>query len=137
MKIDRATSARASTLRRSDRSGGVKSGDFAKALAEEASPLVVADESGSVGPIDGILAIQEIPDALAHRNREFQRGEALLDQLGELRMDLLSGNLPKVRLERIAMMVAAKRGQIDDPRLIEILNEIEVRAVVELAKLGK
>ena len=33
--------------------------------------------------------------------------------------------------------MAAKRGQVDDPALAEILDEIEVRAAVELAKLGR
>ena len=40
-------------------------------------------------------------------------------------------------VERLASVAAAKRGQVDDPRLVEILNEIEVRAAVELAKLGR
>ena len=34
-------------------------------------------------------------------------------------------------------MVAAKRGQVDDPGLVRVLDEIEVRAAVELAKLGR
>jgi hypothetical protein len=33
-------------------------------------------------------------------------------------------------------MVRARREQLDDPKLIAILDEIELRAAVELAKLS-
>jgi hypothetical protein len=36
----------------------------------------------------------------------------------------------------LAQLVRARRDQVDDPRLIAILDEIELRAAVELAKLA-
>lgn len=41
------------------------------------------------------------------------------------------------RLEALAQLIRAKREQVDDPRLDEILGEIELRAAVELAKLDR
>jgi hypothetical protein len=41
------------------------------------------------------------------------------------------------KLEQLATLVRAKREQIDDPKLLAILDEIELRAAVELAKLSR
>jgi hypothetical protein len=39
-------------------------------------------------------------------------------------------------LVALARALRDQRAQIDDPQLIEVLDEIELRAAVELAKLG-
>jgi len=70
------------------------------------------------------------------RQRAIQRGDAMLDELEELRLGLLLGSIPKARLEQLAQMVRARREQLDDPKLIAILDDIELRAAVELAKLS-
>ena len=61
----------------------------------------------------------------------------LLDELDQLRLDLLTGTLPRARLERLAALSAAQRERIDDPRLAQIIEEIELRVAVELAKLDQ
>jgi hypothetical protein len=43
--------------------------------------------------------------------------------------------LPISTIERLEKLVASERAHTTDPALNEILNEIEVRAAVELAKL--
>ena len=50
---------------------------------------------------------------------------------------LLTGSLPRATLERLGARIEAKRHRVDDPGLIQILDEIELRAAVELAKLGR
>jgi len=45
--------------------------------------------------------------------------------------------VPRADLERIAASVEQKRAQTDDPVLESILDEIELRAKVELAKLER
>ena len=52
-------------------------------------------------------------------------------------MGLLEGRPPLVGIERLSALVAAKRGQIEDPRMDAILGEIELRVAVEPAKLGR
>jgi len=59
----------------------------------------------------------------------------MLDELEQIRLGLLLGQIPRARLEQLAQMVRARREQLDDPKLIAILDEIELRAAVELAKL--
>jgi hypothetical protein len=50
---------------------------------------------------------------------------------------LLLGTIPASRLESLAQQIRAKREQVSDPRLDQILDDIELRAAVELAKLGQ
>lgn len=47
------------------------------------------------------------------------------------------GTLPRERLDRLTRLLAERRGEIDDPRLAALIDEIELRAAVELAKLER
>ncbi len=93
-----------------------------------------ASATGGIGSLGALLAVQEVPDASEERRRARERGTALLDQLEQIRIALLSGRLPRTVLEQLSAMVAARRGQVSDPQLSAILDEIELRAAVELAK---
>ena len=116
-------------------------GDFARTLREESSAGVPGSIGGPVGlgGLTAVLAVQESPDQMARRARQRARERAgnVLDQLEEIRLGLLLGTIPASRLEGLAQLVRAKREQVSDPRLDELLDEIELRAAVELAKLGR
>ena len=66
-----------------------------------------------------------------------KRGQTLLEKLEEIRDGLLMGYISRDRLIEISRQVKDNRYQSDDPRLQEILSEIELRVEVELAKLMK
>ena len=83
------------------------------------------------------MTIQEVADPTTGRSRGVRRGFDLLDQLDRLRRAIMLGSLSRAQIERLTDLVAARRDQVDDPALAELLNEIEVRAAVELAKLGR
>jgi hypothetical protein len=85
--------------------------------------------------VDGLLSIQEMPDALVGRRRAIMRGDGLLDRLEDLRLGLLAGVLPRDRLDELSRLARTARQSVDDPRLAAILDEIDLRAAVELAKL--
>ncbi len=86
--------------------------------------------------IDALLALQEVPvDGGGRRLRPGERGNAVLDQLDHLRIGLLMGFIPRERLAELSRLAQGLRSQATDPRLAEILGEIELRARVELAKL--
>lgn len=139
MKIDRLSRFGTPAAKRNERSGAAKSGDFAKALGVGGEPPAVAAVGGgpSLAPVDALLALQEVVDDPGGRNRGRRYGEDLLEHLDGLHIGLLSGRMSLDTLERLSTVVAAKRDQVDDPRLAQILDEIEVRAAVELAKLGR
>jgi hypothetical protein len=139
MKIDRLSSFGTSTARRSERNGSTKSGGFARALSlgDDAPPVSAIGGGAALAPVDSLLALQEVSDDPGGRNRGRRHGEALLERLDDLHLGLLSGRMSLDALERLSVMVAAKRDTVGDPRLSQILDEIEVRAAVELAKLGR
>ncbi len=139
MKIDRLSTIGTSAARRNQRNGSTESGAFAKALAvgAEAPPVSPVSGGAALAPVDALLALQEVSDDPGGRNRGRRHGEALLDHLDDLRLGLLSGRMSLGALERLSAMVTSKRDQVDDPRLTQILEEIEIRAAVELAKLGR
>ncbi len=139
MKIDRFSSIGTPSSRRGERRGSAKPGGFSKVLAADAEALPASTVSGgaALGPVDALLTLQEVSEDPGGRYRGRRRGEALLDQLDELRLGLLVGSLPLATVERLAAVAEAKRGQVDDPQLARVLDEIEIRAAVELAKLGR
>jgi len=50
---------------------------------------------------------------------------------------LLDGSISEESLGNLSKLVRAKRENVDDPQLMEVLDEIELRAEVELAKLER
>jgi hypothetical protein len=139
MKIDRVSTIGTPSSRRSERRGAAKSGGFSQVLAADAEvpPASTVSGGAALGPVDALLALQEVSEDPGGRHRGRRRGEALLDQLDELRLGLLAGSLPLATVERLAAVVEARRGQVDDPQLARVLDDIEIRAAVELAKLGR
>jgi len=53
-----------------------------------------------------------------------------------VRVGLLTGRVPKATRERLVTQIAQRRSTGGDPRLGQLLDEIELRARVELAKLA-
>ena len=99
----------------------------------ESTPEVA--EKLRMNAVDGLFQLQEVPDALAQRRRAVQRGNTLLDRLDDLRLALLAGSLSPGQLSELQRAVSSERGLVDDPRLLSVLDEIDLRARVELAKL--
>jgi len=135
MRIEWTPPVRRTTGRSNDRAEAASGEKFAAALQGEA-PAAPATAAPSQSPLDALLSIQELPDALAGRRRAVQRGESLLDKLEDLRLSLLAGVIPRQRLEELALLAQSARQTVDDPRLGEVLAEIDLRVAVELAKLA-
>ena len=57
--------------------------------------------------------------------------------MNDLQLALLTGRLSLDRLERLHALLAEKADISEDPRLAGVIEEIELRAAVELAKLGR
>lgn len=137
MKVDGSNPLRGPTSGRPARS--VSGGGFAQALEGLSGGAAETSRAGgaaAVGRLDALLAMQEVDDRAARRSQAKRRGEALLDQLDGLRRDLLMGAVPRDRLAAIARRIREQRAAVDDPTLAAILDEIDLRAQVELAKLG-
>ena len=136
-KIDGLGNVRTTApIKRTAKSGASSGASFAKHLGE-------GEETGATGGvaatnnISGILGIQEVDDALERAAKGKLRAEDILDCLEDLRLELLSGEISQENLLKLTRIVSTRRAQIKDPRLTEILDAIDLRAQVELAKYEK
>ena len=59
----------------------------------------------------------------------------MLDVLDDIKVGLLGGELTMSDLDRLRRAVRDERAHTDDPNLEAVLDEIELRAAVEVAKL--
>jgi hypothetical protein len=96
-----------------------------------------APSAAALGPLPGMLALQEVRPQGESARRAIRRGKALLDTLGELQAALLDDAGPMVIAERLRSEIEGQREHDDDPALKDILDAIELRALVELAKLDR
>jgi len=138
MKIERSSLHGPTPTRRKDKADGSSAG-FAESLSGGGSSGSAqgSGRTGGVSNLDSLLALQEVPDATAGRSKARQRGERLLQRLEELRDGLLHGRMAPDAIRRLADETESARAEVDDPQLAEILDEIDLRAQVELAKLRR
>jgi hypothetical protein len=85
--------------------------------------------------VEALLTLQDVGGPLERRRRAVGRAGRLLDALDDIKLALLDGQLREDDLERLERAIRDQRAATDDPRLEELLNEIETRAAVELAKI--
>jgi hypothetical protein len=81
-----------------------------------------------------VLAAQAAQDAAGERRRALTRGRSLLDELDLIRIGLLDGALPVATIRRLNGLLQTDRASLADAKLKAVLDEIELRAAVELAK---
>jgi hypothetical protein len=103
--------------------------------ASEASGLGGASGVARVSSLDALIALQEVGGPLERRRRAASRGGRLLDALEALKVGLLEGQVTMTTAEQLGRAAREQRELTDDPRLEGVLDEIETRAAVELAKL--
>jgi hypothetical protein len=116
-------------------SGDGSFGDMLETGRTEQAATTAASQS--IAGIDTLLALQgaESPAERATRGRMKKRADGLLTELDKIRMALLTGNLTVGHVIDIADVVAQHRERIMDPGLTAILDEIDLRAQIEIAKL--
>lgn len=140
MKVESSRAARAAGAKRTAKQGKGPSGAFAQELKDlgEAADAGGAAAAAPVSAVDALLSVQEAGDATQGRNgRARDWGLDILDRLDEIRMGLLTGSIPLHQLEGLTALIARQRERGVDRRLSDILDDIELRARVELAKLGR
>ena len=133
MKINVTGPGRNTQLRRTDKARGGGGSTFASHLQETAP----ADTTTKATPaaVNGLLALQEVhDDADENSSRAKAFAHGLLDQLDVLRHSLLLGRIEPARLRELHGRLQAERVKVMDPELASILDEIELRVAVELAK---
>jgi hypothetical protein len=85
-----------------------------------------------------LVTLQEISLDEKDENRQSkQHGMDILDKLEQLRLAMLNGKLSQNTLSNIEALIKKEKVNATDPYLKSIIEEVEVRAAVELAKLNK
>ncbi|MFZ5608523.1 MAG: flagellar assembly protein FliX [Pseudomonadota bacterium] len=117
---------------------GARAGGFADALgaAGEAKPAAPPRAAAPTASIDALLSMQGVDDATTGRSRGLAQAHGLLEGLEALRRGILAGVVPAPQLRALISRINHNRDMIVDPQLSEIIAEIDLRARVELAKLG-
>jgi len=111
------------------------SGDtFAPQALSDVRAPVQAGASAPLTALDTLIALQEVPDALAGQRKAARRGRNILDLLEDVRDGMLGGGISRATLDRLLQLVNVKREEFEDPGLSALLDDIELRARVELAK---
>jgi hypothetical protein len=113
--------------------GGFRLPDAAPA-AGPGQASSVSGVSGVMG-VEALLALQDVGGPLERRRRAVGRAGRILDVLDEVKIALLDGALDGADLERLRRALRDERMRTDDPKLEAVLDEVEVRAAVEMAKL--
>jgi hypothetical protein len=110
------------------------SSSFTVSDAAESHPGIVAGP-GPIAALDSILMLQGMDDSTDGRAKGQAHGEQLLSLLDAVRDGLLAGGIPRSTLNKLAVAVTRRHDAFADPRLQDVLDQIELRAHVELAKL--
>jgi hypothetical protein len=118
------------------RAGSAAVGGFAPETTSETRAATAASGAASLSSVDALIALQELPDATKGRAKAVRRGRDILDVLEDIRDGMLTGSVSRATLQRLLTLVNAEREDFVDPELAVVMDEIELRAKVELAKLN-
>lgn len=118
--------------------GGIGFADALKS-ASGSTETEAAQATSSVGHVDALLAVQQTADATDHKSRGLMMdyGNEMLDRLEQLRISILNGAISKDRLQEMARRLRERTSNSDDPHLNKLIDDIELRVEVEIAKLRR
>lgn len=102
--------------------------------SRQAAPAGGGTPLRPVASLDALVALQSVDGVSSRRRRATRRGSALLDDLEALKLAVLEGRAAEPELERIGRLVTSAREASGDEGLDALLDDIELRAKVELAK---
>lgn len=136
MRINASNRAQATAKSKAKGKAG-NSGTFIlqNSSADQTNGLHAPARTSPVVSIESLIALQENEDSRQAKKAATARADELLDVLADMRLGLLEGAIPLRALQRLGSTLERTRANTGDPRLESILNEVEIRAEVEKAKL--
>ena len=112
-------------------------GGFSVPSGASSSPAAAATSAAGmsgVSDVSALMALQGVEDPTERRRRAIRRGGGLLDRLDELKLALLQGEAGHGALDRLSRTLREERPTDADEGLNRLLEQIDLRAAVELAK---
>jgi hypothetical protein len=135
LEINSTRRVESASVKRASRAAGVDGKSFAAEETADGKTAAALTGTGPIAAVDTILALQGVEDSTDGRTHGVHHGEQLLTLLDEVRDGLLSGGIPRMTLNRLALAITKRRESFADPKLQAVIDEIDLRARVELAKL--
>lgn len=123
-----------------------KKSAVSKSGGGEFDGLLSVGDSGSTSPaayansissINSIFSVQEMSIEVLDPEEAKEKGLELLDELKKLRDGIVMEQVNVQSLQHLVNKIQNEKIHVSDPKLQEIIDDIEIRASVELAKLGK
>lgn len=136
MKINGPGPIRARDIRRSGKSEKSDGANFASHLTGDETSSASTGSARFVTAMDSLLSLQVVGDGREGRRKTLARGATLLDRLDDIRHGLLIGAIPRQRLIELSQALRSERLREPDAQLLQLIQDIELRCAVELAKLG-
>lgn len=107
------------------------------------TPLTEQGETATAGvmptstlaSVDALIALQAETSIETVVDKATKRASSLLGILDTIRIGLLEGDVSQHTLQRLLSALDEQREDTQDPTLEAILEQVELRAQVELAKL--
>ena len=125
-----------SGVSRKDKKKGTDKTGFSKALSSD--DVAAATPPSGTSPltaVSSLLSLQEMPTSSEGRSKGVALAEDLLQHLEMIRHGLLAGQIPRHRLKDVVKVISREQEMTNDPALTTLLDDIELRVKVELAKL--
>ena len=121
---------------RSPRAARASGGFSVPSAGPAAGPSATTSASApsAVTDVSALMALQGVEDVTERRRRAIRRGGGLLDRLEELKLALLMGEAGDGALDRLTRTLREERPVDADAGLNSLLDQIDLRAAVELAK---
>ena len=136
MKVDQARRGSVSTTKRSKST--VKSGETAvTAILDGEIKTERPVANVKVAALDAIVPVESAALENSDKNSAKSRATFILDRLEDIRQGLLLGVISQSGLRELARAIKETREGSLDPKMSDILDDIELRAKIELAKLEK
>jgi hypothetical protein len=111
-------------------------GTFSVSEQEAASETPTASPLRSVSSLDVLMALQGVEDPIERKKRAVAKGRNVLDVLDSLKVGLIDGSVDGATLSRLKVAAEGLSDGSGDSGLDTVLDEINLRVAVELAKAG-
>lgn len=129
----------ADALKKADKTkkSGSTGGVFGSMLTGEADSASGPSSANAPVGMGALLAAQydEDPAEKRSRGRMQERAGKVLDTLDVIQRGLVTGGISSSDMQAIKSAISSNREKVNDPRLLAIMDEVDLRAQVELAKL--
>ncbi len=137
MKVEGPSSSTQAAHRRAERVVAPGFSIPTQEVAQQQFTRPVANTQAMVN-VGSLLALQALPETKEEKKKRLtKRANDLLDKLEDIKIASLTGNLNPAHLNNLKASLNGGLEDIEDPELQNILQAIEQRAAVELAKLER